>query len=145
MRRVRPATTADAAGIARLATELGYPSSDDEIAARLDSMLSSESHFVAVAEDAPNLVGWVAAERRLLLESGTRVELVGLIVASSARRSGTGRALVAAAEAWALGQGVEVISVRSNVARLESHPFYERLGYARTKTQHAYSKQLRAD
>jgi hypothetical protein len=34
------------------------------------------------------------------------------------------------------------ISVRSNVARLESHPFYERLGYVRTKTQHAYAKQL---
>lgn len=145
MMRVRPATTADAAGIARLATELGYPSSEDEMAVRLDRLLRSGSHFVAVAEDPPTLVGWVAAERRLLLESGTRVELVGLIVSASARRSGTGRALVAAAEAWALEQRVEIISVRSNVARLESHPFYERLGYARTKTQHAYAKQLRAD
>ena len=142
MMRVRPATTADAAGIARLATELGYPSSEEEMATRLHSLLRSESHFVGVAEDGPNLVGWVAAERRLLLESGTRVELVGLIVGSSARRRGTGRELVAAAEAWALGQGVKVIIVRSNVARLESHPFYERLGYERTKTQHAYSRQL---
>lgn len=140
--RIRQATIGDAAGIARLATELGYPSSDVEMAARLGSLLRSDSQFVGVAEDGSNLVGWVAAERRLLLESGTRVELVGLIVGSAARRCGTGRALVAAAEAWALGQGVKVISVRSNVARLESHPFYERLGYARTKTQHAYSKQL---
>jgi hypothetical protein len=28
------------------------------------------------------------------------------------------------------------------VARTESHPFYERLGYARAKTQHAYRKRL---
>jgi hypothetical protein len=34
------------------------------------------------------------------------------------------------------------MAVRSNVARAESHPFYERLGYVRTKTQHAYRKRL---
>jgi hypothetical protein len=28
------------------------------------------------------------------------------------------------------------------VLRVESHPFYERLGYARSKTQHAYLKRL---
>jgi GNAT superfamily N-acetyltransferase len=87
-------------------------------------------------------IGWVAAERRLLLESGERAEIVGLIVTADARRSGTGLALVKAAEEWAAEQGMQTISVRSNVARLESHPFYERLGYVRTKTQHAYAKQL---
>ena len=78
----------------------------------------------------------------MLLESGERAEIVGLIVTSSARRSGTGLALVKAAEKWAVEQGMPSISVRSNVARVESHPFYERLGYVRTKTQHAYAKQL---
>ena len=39
-------------------------------------------------------------------------------------------------------RGLGVIAVRSNVARTESHPFYERLGYVRTKTQHAYRKHL---
>lgn len=57
-------------------------------------------------------------------------------------RNGVGRALVASAEAWALGNGFSSIGVRSNVARVESHPFYERLGFARTKTQHVYSKTL---
>jgi hypothetical protein len=28
------------------------------------------------------------------------------------------------------------------VTREESHPFYERLGYTRVKTQHAYRKRL---
>jgi hypothetical protein len=32
--------------------------------------------------------------------------------------------------------------VRSNVVRAESHQFYERLGYARVKTQHAYRKRI---
>jgi predicted N-acetyltransferase YhbS len=34
------------------------------------------------------------------------------------------------------------MTVRSNVVRSGSHPFYERLGYARSKTQHAYRKAL---
>jgi hypothetical protein len=43
---------------------------------------------------------------------------------------------------WAAGRALDVITVRSNVARAESHPFYERLGYVRAKTQHAYRKHL---
>ena len=42
-----------------------------------------------------------------------------------------------------LERGLENVSVRSNVVRLESHPFYERAGYVRVKTQHAYWKRIR--
>jgi len=68
--------------------------------------------------------------------------LLGLVVDARQRRQGVGRRLVAAVEAWAARRGLELVSVRSNVARAESHPFYERLGYARVKTQHAYRKRL---
>lgn len=140
--RIRPAIASDASEIARLATELGYPSSAEDVSVRLAELLVSESHFIAVAEGTPSLVGWMAVERRMLLESGERAELVGLIVDRAVRRSGIGRALVAAAEQWAIACGLQAIGVRSNIVRTESHPFYENLGYARTKTQHAYLKRL---
>ena len=139
---LRLARLEDAAGIATLATELGYPSSESEMKSRIERLLQSDAYFLAVAEQELRLIGWVAAEKRLLLESGERAEIVGLIVTADARRSGTGLALVNAAESWAAENGMRSISVRSNVARLESHPFYERLGYTHTKTQHAYTKQL---
>ena len=139
---VRPARLEDAAEIATLATELGYPSDEGEMKRRIEKLLQSSAYFLAVAEHESRLVGWVAAEKRLLLESGERAEIVGLIVTADARRSGTGLALVRAAETWATQQGMQNMFVRSNVTRLESHPFYERLGYVRTKTQHAYAKQL---
>jgi len=142
--RIRPAVATDAAEIARLATLLGYPASTEEIAERLKHLLASASYFIAVADTSSGLAGWVAAERRVLLESGERAELVGLIVEPDERRSGIGKTLVQAAEEWAVAQHLDVISVRSNVARAESHPFYESLGYTRRKTQHAYAKQLRA-
>ena len=53
-----------------------------------------------------------------------------------------GRRLVAEVETWAAGRGIRQMAVRSNVTRVESHPFYEQLGYTRTKTQHAYRKRL---
>lgn len=140
--QIRRARTGDAEAIAQLTTELGYPTTPDQATTRLASLLARESYFIAVAEVSSRVVGWIAAERRLILESGERVEIVGLVVSATARRAGVGAALVHAAEAWAKGQGFQALSVRSNVARVEAHPFYERLGYSRTKTQHAYTKQL---
>ena len=34
------------------------------------------------------------------------------------------------------------MSVRSDIVRAESHPFYQRVGYERAKTQHVYRKRL---
>ncbi|HEY5552949.1 MAG TPA: GNAT family N-acetyltransferase, partial [Opitutaceae bacterium] len=140
--RIRPATVTDADAIARLATELGYPASGAEIRTRLTTLLGSRAHFIAVAEREGEVIGWVGAEHRTLLESGERAELVGLVVSVGARRSGIGSALVGSAEAWAQGRGLTKMGVRSNIGRAEAHPFYEHLGYARTKTQHAYAKAL---
>ena len=141
---IRPALVADAVSIARLATELGYPTSREQATSRLEVLASRDSHFIAVAELSSRVVGWVAAERRVLLESGERAEIVGLVVEPESRRSGVGAALVRAAETWAIAQGLSAIGVRSNVVRTAAHPFYEKLGYVRTKTQHAYSKDLTA-
>jgi len=142
--QVRPALAADAGAIAHLATELGYPTSPPEMRRRLEVLLTRDSHLIAVAELASAVVGWVAVEHRLLLESGERAEIVGLVVAGQSRRAGVGAALVRVAEAWVREHGISVISVRSNIARTEAHPFYDRLGYVRAKTQHAYRKDLTA-
>jgi GNAT superfamily N-acetyltransferase len=139
---IRPANLSDAAAMACLTTELGYPTSTDDMRSRLEMLLPRESQYIAVAESAREIVGWIAVEHRVVLESGARAEIVGLVVTEPARRSGAGSALVRDGEEWARQRGHSVINVRSNVARPEAHPFYERLGYVRTKTQHAYRKDL---
>ena len=140
---VRAARVADAAQIARLSAQLGYPESDEVFAARLRQLLPLPQHAVLVAADAgATLLGFIAVEHRLTLESGARVEIVGLVVDAGARRRGVGHALLAAAEAWARGIATTELMVRSNVLRAESHPFYEGAGYRRAKTQHMYRKTL---
>lgn len=138
---LREACIGDAAEIARLASELGYPAGMEAMQERLQSLLQLPQHRIMVVQG-ERLLGWIAMERRFTLESGEFIEIVGLVVDATARGKGVGRALVSDAEAWAARQGFDAIGVRSSVVRDASHPFYESLGYVRIKTQHAYRKVL---
>lgn len=140
---IRPMLPDDAAEASRLGMQLGYPASPDVMRARIESLLVSPRHFLAVAETATGaLAGWISAERRLMLTGDERVEITGLVVDEACRRGGAGGRLLGAAERWCLDQGLDTVFVRSNVTREASHPFYEHAGYARTKTQHAYRRRL---
>jgi GNAT superfamily N-acetyltransferase len=140
---IRRATCADAARLAALSEVLGYPVAADALAERLGRLLGRDEELVLVAEEiGGDVVGWLHGSEQELLESGRRCEILGLVVDGTHRGRGVGRRLVQAVEAWASARGLDQMAVRSNVARAESHPFYERLGYVRTKTQHAYRKHL---
>jgi GNAT superfamily N-acetyltransferase len=132
-----------ASEIARLSSQLGYCISVEETQSMLNKMLASPNYFIRLAVTQSNsVIGWVSAERRCTLESGELVELTGLIVDPNARRQGVAKALVTAAEQWVNKSGFESIRVRSNISRVESHEFYQRMGFVRSKTQHVYAKRL---
>lgn len=133
----------DAPLLTELSAELGYPVPVAQLTSTLERLLRRPDHVVFVACDARGaVVGWIHVAEREVLEVGCFGEILGLVVAASVRRQGLGQQLVAAAEAWAVSRGLPGMTVRSNVVRAESHPFYEGLGYARIKTQHAYRKLL---
>jgi GNAT superfamily N-acetyltransferase len=95
-----------------------------------------------VASVSNTVSGWIQASTCDTLESGWRVEIIGLVVSATCRRTGIGRALVAAVEEWAKGTAATTIIVRSNVQRSDSHSFYPAIGYEKSKTQHLYKKTL---
>jgi len=140
--RIRPAAAADAGRLDDLVVQLGYPSRLGELRARVERLGSQPDHLLCVAEAGGLVIAWVHAAEQELFESGRRCEILGLVVDRAQRRGGVGRALVTEVERWAAARGLPEVAVRSNVAREESHPFYERLGYARAKTQHVYRKAL---
>jgi GNAT superfamily N-acetyltransferase len=142
---VRKAQLADASHMAELSGTLGYPVSADAMAARLTRVLRLETHCVFVAERNGEVVGWTHGVEQEMLELDRRCEIWGLVVAESERARGVGRRLIEEIEKWARDRGLTDMSVRSNVIRPESHPFYERIGYTRYKTQHAYRKHLGPD
>jgi GNAT superfamily N-acetyltransferase len=139
---VRRAKTTDAAGVAALSGILGYPVDRETMQSRLERLSGCEEHVVFVAEMNGEVVGWIHGAERDVLVAERFGEICGLVVAEGRRSSGVGRRLVEAIEQWAGGRGLDQVSVRSNVVRTESHPFYEKVGYSRIKTQHAYRKRL---
>jgi GNAT superfamily N-acetyltransferase len=140
---IRSARLADAPRLAALSGVLGYPVAADVLAQRLSRLLTRADHVVLLAEAPPaHIVGWLHGAEQELLEYGRRCEILGLVVDAEHRRHRVGRRLVTAVEEWALQRGLKAVTVRSNVVRPESHPFYEGLGYSRIKTQHAYQKTL---
>jgi GNAT superfamily N-acetyltransferase len=143
--RIRKARRGDAARIAQLSGELGYPASAEQIAARLRQLTPASRHAVFVAELPDNeagLIGWVHVSTSHLLESDLRAEVNGLIVADGQRSAGAGAKLLQAAEEWARRRGCKGMNVRSKVIRERAHKFYERNGYEHYKTQKAFRKLL---
>lgn len=139
---IREAMENDATAIARLAEELGYPSTVDQIRERLAS-LNADRHVVFVAVDgAGEVVGWIQVSEVRNLISGMRAEINGLIVSSEKRSAGTGLQLLERGERWARQKGLAMIGVQSNIVRERAHAFYLRHGYAVSKTQKAFRKEL---
>jgi Predicted acetyltransferase len=140
---IRSAHPDDGARIAELSEVLGYPISAEAATSRLRHLLGRSDQIVLVAElGGKGVVGWIHAAEEQLLESEPRCQILGLIIAAEQRGQGTGRELVMRVEEWARARGLKQFSVRSNVLRAESHPFYQRLRFTRIKTQHVYRKQL---
>ncbi|HET7258578.1 MAG TPA: GNAT family N-acetyltransferase [Candidatus Acidoferrum sp.] len=141
--KIRPARSKDAARLAELSGQLGYPSTAVEIRQRLRKLKPASQNALFVAEDRDaGVVGWAHVSVNYLIEVGTRAELNGLIVAEGQRSRGAGARLLEAAEAWARKHGCPSMSVRSNVIRERAHKFYERQGYEHYKTQKAFRKSL---
>ena len=136
-------TITDAPTVADLATQLGYPSTASQIERRLDALEGTPDASVLVAEGPDGAVlGWIHVFATRHLESDPGAEIGGLVVDEAARSRGVGSALVTAAEAWAKGRGFEMVSVRSNVIRLEAHEFYKSRGYEVQKSQFKLRKKL---
>lgn len=140
---VRQATTADAARLSELSTQLGYPSSPQDIERRLKLIELAPDNIVYVAALVDGrVVGWVHAHVSRLVESDPTAEIGGLVVDESCRRSGAGRLLIEHAEQWARKRECKAVTLRSNVLREAAQGFYQSIGYTIVKTQHAYRKVL---
>lgn len=140
---IRAASQADAAQISQLTSELGYQADEAALRARIGRLATYPDHRVFVAEvGSAEIAGWLHAHASEALESGFRVEILGLVVGNRFRRRGVGRELVRAAEAWANELACDTLVVRTNVTRAESHEFYAALGFSWTKTQAVYRKPV---
>ena len=141
--KIRRARGSDAARIAVLSGQLGYPTTTKQMQERLRRALRVRDGACFVAEtEEDGVIGWAHVSVTPLLEVEMRAELNGLVVDEQARSRGAGAKLLVAAEEWARKRKCKGMSVRSNVIREKAHGFYLRQGYEHYKTQKAFRKKL---
>ena len=139
---IREARPDDAPSLARLATQLGYPTTTEEATSRVAHVLRRPGNAVFVAEVDGEIAGWLHVAESVSLESDPSAEIAGLIVDERHRGAGVGAGLVAEAERWAVSRGAALLRVRSNVIRVRARRFYEREGFVVTKSQNNFVKSL---
>jgi GNAT superfamily N-acetyltransferase len=136
--RVRPVADADIPAVAGLMGELGYPTTPDQLRARLDRVAGDDGYAAYVAEVDGRVAGFLG------LQSGWTYEherpyarIISLVVDSTVRRRGVGARLVEFAEEWARERGACALMLNTNVRRTEAHLFYESVGFSRTGYRYA--------
>jgi len=128
---IRPATHADAEAIARLMSELGYPTAPDRMTTRLTAILADDDYGTFVAGDGATIAGMIGTRTGPLYEFDEPYgQIMVLVVADGQRRTGTGALLLGAAEGHFAKRGVRFAVVTSASHRADAHAFYEKHGYA---------------
>jgi len=128
---IREAVPDDAAGLAAVLDELGYPAPAEVIGGRLARLAGvGPGTGVLVACAGDRIVGFLTTHVTPVLHRPADVgRITGLAVLRQAHGLGAGRALVAAAEARLAALGLTRIEVTSGPAHAPAHSFYRHLGY----------------
>lgn len=126
---VRLAQPGDAAAVAGLFRQLGYPSTIDEVRGRLIER-GGDSVWAQVAEIDGNVAGIIVVNLIAPLHVAGRWALVSALVTDETTRSaGIGAALLAAAERFAREQGCSRVELSSSERRTRAHAFYRQNGF----------------
>ena len=129
---IRDAELDDAAELAALMCELGYETKRTEMETRLKLILSNPAYktFVAIMDGCVcGMIGALAYPSYEHNDASGRI--LALVTASTARRRGIGRALIATVEKDFAQRGIRRVSLDTRLAREDAHTFYESLGYER--------------
>jgi GNAT superfamily N-acetyltransferase len=126
---IRNASLEDAAAIAALLDELGFPTPDESVASRLTTLLAVDEVILVAARGSEPLALLTVHVRPVLRRSTPVGRLTALVVAERVLGQGIGRALVATAERIRAARGWALVEVTSNQRLCGAHASYHRMGY----------------
>jgi predicted N-acetyltransferase YhbS len=140
---VRTAAPADAADIAALLGQLGYPMDARESALRLEQAARQPAGTLLVATgETGAVVGLIALHWCFMVQQPRPVaRITTMVVDDRERRRGIGRLLMKAGAQSARAAGCDVLELTTGLQRAEAHAFYRSLGFVETSLR--FSRSLR--
>lgn len=126
---LRSANANDSSAIAALLTELGHPAQGADIPARISALSHDGGAAIVAVDDDDHPLGLICLARIISVHStGPIAYITTLVTASTARRRGIGKLLVARAFEWARENRCSRLSVTSAKRRADAHAFYPACG-----------------
>jgi aminoglycoside 6'-N-acetyltransferase I len=139
----------DQPGWLSLREQLWPESSRAEHLTEMADFLASPARFAQFIQydTSGNAMGFIEVSMRTDYVNGTETSPVafveGIYVATDARRHGVARALVAAAERWAIGIGCSELASDAELENTESHAMHAGLGFTESERVVFFKKALR--
>jgi ribosomal protein S18 acetylase RimI-like enzyme len=113
--------------------ELGYETTSAEMRRRLKSILNDAPYRTFVADIGDQVCGMIGTLTHASHEhNDLSGKIIALVVSKKQRRSGIGRALIAAAEKDFARRNVTRVTLTTRFERKAAHQFYETRGYSKT-------------
>jgi GNAT superfamily N-acetyltransferase len=136
--KIRPIQAGDALAVTGLLGELGYAASERGVLDRIAQAGRGEGPvFTLVAETDGRLFGCVSGYVAPYFPRGILLcRVTALVVTSTHRARGIGKALMVAAAEHARNSGCAALEVTTSEDRATAHRFYESLGFAHTSRRY---------
>ena len=141
---IREAVEEDAEPLAKLATELGYKTTKDDVAKRFNKLKIKVGHRIYVAVE-KKVVGFISFEHYETIYCDSGINITGFVVEEEQRNKGIGRTLMEEVEKYAIANKFAFIRANSGSKRIEAHEVYRRLGFDSEKEQKRFLKKIDKD
>jgi ribosomal protein S18 acetylase RimI-like enzyme len=129
---VRPAEVGDAAALADLMTQLGYPTRESEMEMRMETIFAEKNYATFVALSEGKVCGMIGTRTSYSYEHNSPGgAILALVVSEKMRGRRIGEALINAAESDFAQRNIRRVAVYTHFRRTEAHEFYEKLGYTK--------------
>ena len=129
---IRESNDIDIHDLSRLMTQLGYPTTEEEMAIRYNKIKKDPHYLTFVAEVDDKIVGMVGLFKGLFYEKNDiSIRIIAFVVDVQYRNLGIGKKLIKHVENWSRNQGALEIGLTSGKReeRKAAHYFYKSLGY----------------
>ena len=143
--KIRTIQAEDFTDLSELMSELGYPTTLEELTKRFNLLQNHVDYETLVAVKDNQVIGFAGMCKALAYEfSGVYVRILAFIISSKHRKQGIRKMLLKACEEWAIQQGAHAITLNSGnrEERQTAHYFYTSNGYVGKST--GFSKKMRS-